>query len=59
MVSERGLFQVDAQAFQHAGCNAVALPEEADEKVFSADVLVIEASGFVNGEFNDFLGPGR
>ena len=52
------LVQGHAQAFQHTGGNALALPQEADEQVLSADVGVVHAAGFVHRQLHHLLGAG-
>ena len=52
------LVEGNAQAFQHAGGHALALTQEADEQVLSADVGVVHAAGFVHRQLHHLLGPG-
>ncbi len=52
------LFEVDAQAFEDAGGNAFAFSQQANEQVLSADVGMVHAAGFVNGQLDDLLGAG-
>ena len=53
------LVQRYAQAFEHAGSDALALAHDANEQVFRADVVVAEAPGLVHGQLNDLLGARR
>ena len=50
------LVEVDAQALEHAGGDALALADEAEEEVLGADVVVAEAPGLVDGELDHPLG---
>ena len=52
------LLEVDAQAFEDAGGDAFAFPQQADEQVLSADVGMVHTAGFVNGQLDDLLGTG-
>ena len=49
------LLQVHAQAFQHAGGNALALAHEAQQQVLGADVVMIEATRLVDRQLDDLL----
>ncbi len=53
-----GLLQSNAEALQHAGGDALALVQQAEEEVLGADVVVAQMAGFVNGQLDDALGPG-
>ena len=53
------LVQVHAQALQHAGGDALALAHQAQQQVLRADVVVAQATRFVDGEFDDALGARR
>ena len=46
------LVQVHAQALQHAGGDALALADEAQQEVLGADVVVAEAAGLVDGQLD-------
>ena len=50
------LVEVDAQALEHAGGDALALADEAEQQVLGADVVVAEAARLVDGELDDALG---
>ena len=47
--------QADAQRLEHAEGDAFALADEAEEQVLGADVAVVEASRFLDGELDDLL----
>ena len=51
--------EVDAQALQDAGRDALALPHQAEQQVLGADVVVVEAARLIDGEFDDLLGARR
>ena len=51
--------EIGARRFEHAGGDAFALADQAEQKVFGADVVVPETPGFVQRELEDLLGPGR
>ena len=51
--------EIGARRFEHAGGDAVALADQAEQEVFGADVVVREAPSFVQRELEDPLGPGR
>jgi hypothetical protein len=53
------ILQFQAQVSQHLGGHALFLAQQAKEKMFGADVVVIEVAGFLDGVFDDFLGPRR
>ena len=53
------LVQVDAERFEDTGGDPLALTDEAQEQVLRADVVVAEATGFVDREFDDPLGARR
>ena len=53
------LVQVDAEALEDAGRDALALADEAQEQVLRADVVVAEAAGLVDRQLDDALGAGR
>ena len=50
------LVQADAERFEHAGGDALALAHEAEQQVFGADVVVVEPSRLVDRQLDDFLG---
>ncbi len=50
-----GAFDVDFEALEHAGGDAVAFTQEAEEDVFGSNVAVIERLGFLAREGEDFL----
>ena len=52
-------FQVDVQAEQHAGGDALAFLEEPEQDVLGADVRVAEAAGLGDRMGHDLLDPGR
>src|SRR5579883_486453 len=49
------LLQVHAEALQHAGGNALALANEAQQQVLRTNVVMPQASGFVHGQLDDLL----
>ena len=51
--------EVDAEALEHAGGDAFALADEAEEQVLGADVVVVQAARFVDGQLDDLLGARR
>ena len=53
------LVQVHAQALEHAGGNALALANQAQQQVLRADVVVAQPARFVDGELDDALGARR
>ncbi len=50
------LFQADPQALQDAGSHALALPQQAEEQVLGADVVVVEAPCLIYGKLYHPLG---
>ena len=52
------LVQVDAEALEDAGGDALALAHEAEQQVLRADVVVAEAAGLVDRQLDDALGAG-
>ena len=59
VVSCADLLEVDAEALEHAGGDALALADEAEQQVLGADVVVVEAARLVDGELDDLLGARR
>ena len=59
MTSVRTLLEVHAEGLEHAGGDALALADEAEEQVLGADVVVVETASFVDGELDDLLGARR
>ncbi len=53
------LGQLDVHVLQHARSHAFALPDEAEEQVLRADVVVVEPLGFVLRKSQDFAGAIR
>ena len=49
------LVEVDAEALEDAGGDALALADEAEQQVLRADVVVAEAAGLVDRELDDAL----
>ena len=49
------LVEVDAEALEHAGGDALALADEPEEQVLGADVVVAEAARLVDGQLDDAL----
>ena len=49
------LVQVDAEALEHAGRDALALADEAQQQVLGADVVVAEAARLVDRQLDDPL----
>ena len=54
-----GLLDVDVQVLQHAGGDAVAFAQQAEQDVFGADVGVVERLGFLGREGEHLLDPRR
>ena len=50
------LVEVDAERFEHAGRDTLALAHEAEEEMLRADVVVPEAASLVDGQLDDTLG---
>ena len=50
------LVEVDAQALEHAGGDALALADQAQQQVLGADVVVAQAARLVDGQLDDSLG---
>ena len=59
VVSARTRSRFTPEAFEHAGGDAFALADEAEEQVLGADVVVAQPARFVDGELDDFLGARR
>ena len=53
------LVQVDAQALQHAGGDALALAHQAEQQVLGADVVVAQPPRLVDGQLDHALGARR
>ena len=53
------LVQVDAEALEHAGGDALALADETQQQVLRADVVVAEAARLVDGQLDHPLGARR
>ncbi len=53
------LVEVDAERLEDAGGDALALADEAEEQVLGADVVVTQATRFVDGQLDDALGAWR
>ena len=51
-------FELQTKVHQDLGGHAVLLTEQAEQLVFGANVVVVQASSFVDGVLDDFLGPG-
>ena len=49
------LVEVDAEALEHAGGDALALTDESEQQVLGADVVVAEAACLVDGQLDDAL----
>ncbi len=49
------LVQVDPERLEYAGGDALALPDEAEEQVLGADVVVAESARLVDGQLDDAL----
>ena len=52
-------FQLQTQIHQYLGRHAIVLAQQAEQKMFRSYVIVIQVPGFLDGVFDDFLGPGR
>ena len=50
------LVEVDAEALEHAGGDALALADQAEQQVLGADVVVAQPARLVDGELDDLLG---
>jgi hypothetical protein len=50
-------FEVYSEALEDTRSNTLALTDEAKKQVFGADIAMGEPTRFVDGEFDDFLGP--
>ena len=50
-------FQLQTQIHQHLGRYAVVLAKQAEQKMFRAYIIVIEVPRFLDGVFDDLLGP--
>jgi hypothetical protein len=50
------LLQVDAEVLQHGRGDAAALLDQAEQDVLGADVLVVEALGFLLGKVHHLAG---
>src|SRR5207237_1328572 len=44
------LLQVNSQAFEHASCDTFAFTYEPEKEMLCADIVVLEALGFLLGE---------
>ena len=53
------LVQVDAQALQHAGGDALALADQAQQQVLGTDVVMAQPPRLVDGQLDHPLGAGR
>ena len=53
------LVEVDAQALQHAGGDALALADQPEEEVLGTDVVVAQPPRLVDGQLDDPLGARR
>ncbi len=53
------LWQLDVHVLEHAGSHAFAFPDEAEEQVLRADVVVVEALGLVLRERQDLASAVR
>ena len=53
------LVEVDAEALEDAGGDALALADEAEQEMLRADVVVAEAAGLVDGQLDHPLGARR
>ncbi len=51
--------QLGAELLEHLGGDALALPDEPEEDVLGADVVVAELQGLAQRELEDLLGPRR
>ena len=52
------LFQIDAQTFQHAGSDALALTDKTKQQVLGADIAVIQTTRLVDSQFDDLFDSG-
>src|SRR4029077_4094618 len=53
------LLERDAERFEDAGCDPLALAHETEKEVLGADVAVAELPGLVDRELDDLLGARR
>ncbi len=51
------LVEIHAERLQDAGGDALTLPDEAEQQVLGADVVVAEAAGLVDRQLDDALCP--
>src|SRR5258708_422372 len=49
------LFQVDAQALQHARCNTFALAQQPQQQVLRPNIMMIQAARFIHRVLNHLL----
>jgi hypothetical protein len=52
------LFQVHAETLENAGGDALPFPHQSEQQMLGSDVVMVEASRFVDGELDDLLRPG-
>src|SRR6266540_2109879 len=50
--------QIRPELLEHLGCHALPLPDEPEEDVLGADVVVPELKGLPERQLQDLLGPG-
>lgn len=50
------LLQVHAQALQDACCDTFTLAHQAEQEMFSTNVMMIQAASFIDGKLNHLLG---
>ena len=53
------VFELEAEVHEDLGRHAFLLAQQAQQQVFRADVVVIEVARFLDGVFDDLLGPRR
>ena len=53
------LLQIDAQALQHAGGDALAFAHQAQQQMLGADVMMIQAARFIDGQLDHLFGARR
>src|SRR5690606_5689154 len=51
-------FQVHAQAFEHSGGDALAFPDKTKQEVLGPDVMMIQASSFIDCKLDHLLCTG-
>jgi hypothetical protein len=50
------LFKIDTQAFEYASSDTFTLTYQPKQKMFSTNIMMIQATSFINGQLNHRLG---